>query len=113
MPFGFNVTYTLVIRNLGPATATGVVVTDPLPSGLVFVSANAPSQGTYNSASGIWTVGTLDNGAAATLQVTFQVATTGPIVNTAHASALEFDPVLLNNVATAVVGGGLSKRLFF
>jgi uncharacterized repeat protein (TIGR01451 family) len=115
--FGSNVTYTFTIRNLGPATATGVVVTDPFPPGLVFVSATAPSQGTYNSASGIWNVGTLDNGATATLQVTFQVATTGPIVNTAHASALEYDPVPLNSVATAAVVGLspaalISKRLF-
>src|SRR5262249_22587646 len=65
--FGMNVTYTFTIHNHGPSTATGVVVTDPFPPGLVFVSAAAPSQGTYHPAQGVWTVGTMANGAAATL----------------------------------------------
>jgi uncharacterized repeat protein (TIGR01451 family) len=114
---GTNVTYTFIIRNLGPSAATGVVVTDPFPAGLVFVSAAVPSQGTYDHVKGIWTVGTLPNGAAATLQVTVRVMAMGSIVNTAHASALEFDPLLANNVASAAVIGlnpatVISKRLF-
>jgi uncharacterized repeat protein (TIGR01451 family) len=115
--FGMNVTYTFTIHNLGPNTATGVVVSDPFPLGLVFVSAAAPSQGTYHPAQGIWTVGTLANGAVATLHVTFRVMTMGTIVNTAHVSAVEFDPNLSNNVASASVIGLnpapiISKRLF-
>ncbi len=42
----------------GPSTATGVTVADALPAGLQFVSAT-PSQGTYDSSTGIWTVGTV------------------------------------------------------
>ncbi len=114
---GMNVTYTYIIRNAGPDAATGVMVVDPLPPGLVFVSAATPSQGTYNSATGIWTVGMLANGASATLRVTARVMATGPIVNTARGSALEFDPILANNVASATVIGlnpapVISKRLF-
>jgi hypothetical protein len=57
------------------------------------------------------------NGAVATLHVTFQVMTTGDIVNTAYVSDLEFDPNLSNNVASAMVVGLnpawlISKRLF-
>jgi uncharacterized repeat protein (TIGR01451 family) len=115
--FGMNVTYTFVIRNLGPSTATGVKVSDPIPHGLVFVSAAPPSQGTYNPARSIWNVGTLANGAVATLHVTFRVMTMGNIVNTAHASALEFDPALSNNVSSVIVVGLnpatiISKRSF-
>jgi uncharacterized repeat protein (TIGR01451 family) len=114
---GTNVTYTFTIHNLGPNTAHGVVVSDNLPRGLVFVSAPKPSQGTYNPATGVWTVGTLASGASATLRVTFRVMTMGPIVNTARATELEFDPFLANNVARAVVVGLnpatiISKRLF-
>jgi uncharacterized repeat protein (TIGR01451 family) len=114
--FGANVTYTFVIHNLGPNTATGVTVTDPFPGGLVFVS-SAPSQGTYNPARGIWTVGTLASGASATLRVTVRVMAMGTIVNMARVSALEFDPVLANNVASATVVGlnpaaMISKRSF-
>ena len=43
---GDTVTYTLNLANLGPSSASGVQVTDLLPSGLTFVSA-MPSQGTY------------------------------------------------------------------
>jgi uncharacterized repeat protein (TIGR01451 family) len=114
--FGTNVTYTFTIHNLGPNTATGVTVTDPFPGGLVFVS-DTPSQGTYNPARGIWTVGTLASGASATLRVTVRVMAIGTIVNTARVRALEFDPVLANNVASATVIGlnpapMMSKRSF-
>jgi uncharacterized repeat protein (TIGR01451 family) len=115
--WGTNVTYTFTIHNLGPDTATGVVVTDPFPPGLVLVSAAAPSQGTYHPAQGTWAVGTMPNGGVAMLRVTFRVMTMGTIVNTAHVSAVEFDPDLSNNDASATVIGlnpapVISKRLF-
>jgi uncharacterized repeat protein (TIGR01451 family) len=115
--FGSKVTFTFVVRNLGPDTATGVVVRDPFPRGLVFVSAAVPSQGTYNPRTGVWTVGTLASGASATLRLTFRDMTMGPIVNTARASAQEFDPDLANNESSATVVGlnpaaVISKRLF-
>jgi len=115
--FGQNVTYTFTVRNLGPDSATGVVVKDPFPSGLVFVSAAMPSQGTYDPARHIWSVGTLADEASATLRVTCRVVAIGPIVNTARASSVQFDPALANNVASATVVGLnpaaiISKRLF-
>ena len=58
---GDNVTFTLTLANAGPNSATNVTVTDQLPAGLTFAS-NTPSQGTYSSATGIWTVGTIANG---------------------------------------------------
>lgn len=39
---GDTVTYTLLVENLGDDTATGVVVTDHLPSGVTFDSASPP-----------------------------------------------------------------------
>jgi uncharacterized repeat protein (TIGR01451 family) len=102
---GMNVTYTFVIHNLGPSPATGVIVSDPFPPGLVFVSAATPSQGTYNPATGIWSVGTLNNGAMATLSVTARVMVIAPIVNTATASAVELDPDLSNNFSSIAVTG--------
>ena len=41
---GVNVTYTLTVTNNGPQSATGVMLSDPLPAGMTFVSA-VPSQG--------------------------------------------------------------------
>ncbi len=46
-----DLTYTIVIRNLGPSMASGIVVTNPLPPGTVFVSATVPS-GTYTNSNG-------------------------------------------------------------
>ncbi|HXS45851.1 MAG TPA: DUF11 domain-containing protein, partial [Solirubrobacterales bacterium] len=38
---GSTLTYTILVQNLGPDTATGVTVTDQLPKGVDFVSATA------------------------------------------------------------------------
>jgi uncharacterized repeat protein (TIGR01451 family) len=60
--------YTITVKNNGPNTATGVQVTDLLPAGLTYKCYQA-TQGTYNSVTGIWNVGTLGNGACATLYI--------------------------------------------
>src|SRR5262249_5243146 len=70
---GDTITFTVRVTNAGPDAATGVQIADPLPAGLTFVSAT-PSQGTYNSANGAWTVGTLANAATATLAIRAVVA---------------------------------------
>ncbi|MEV4196338.1 DUF7507 domain-containing protein, partial [Streptomyces toxytricini] len=63
---GQTVTYRITVANTGPNDATGVTVTDQLPHSLLFLSADA-SAGTYDSGTGLWTVGDLANGATATL----------------------------------------------
>ncbi|MCD0466049.1 DUF11 domain-containing protein, partial [Flavobacterium sp. ENC] len=78
---GSNVIFTLTADNAGPNNAAGVEVTDVLPNGYTFVSAT-PSVGTFNSGTGLWTVGTLNNGANATLTVTATVNATGNYANT-------------------------------
>src|SRR5262245_49185588 len=83
---GTQVTYTVTATNNGPANATGVVVTDVLPNGLAFVSSTA-SQGTYASATGLWSVGTVANGATATLTITATVNRSQTIVNQATRTA--------------------------
>ncbi|NJD22136.1 MAG: choice-of-anchor A family protein [Melioribacter sp.] len=67
-----NVNFTIKVTNLGPDSSSGIVVTDLLPSGLNYVSSTA-SQGTYNSTTGIWNVGTLASGAFATLIIKVKV----------------------------------------
>src|SRR5262249_23368381 len=99
--FGATAVFTLVVRNNGPDAATRVAVTDPLPPGLVFVSA-APSQGTVSPGGDLWVVGGLAPGATAVLQVTAQVAAVGPISNTAFVRADQADPDLANNRDSAV-----------
>ena len=114
---GANVTYTVTATNNGPSNATGVAVTDPLPAGLTLVLAT-PSAGTiYNSVTGLWTIGSLANGASATLQITATVRTTNPITNTATKTAEDQpDPNGNNDASSAVVTGqaadlGLTKTV--
>jgi uncharacterized repeat protein (TIGR01451 family) len=81
---GDNVTFTIEVHNSGPDQATGVTVSDPLPAGTSFVSANE-SQGSYDPLTGIWTVGTLNVGQTATLTITVTVTSTAAeIINCAE-----------------------------
>ncbi|MBU7000319.1 MAG: DUF11 domain-containing protein [Theionarchaea archaeon] len=89
---GDTITFTITVYNDGPDTATNVLVEDVLPAGLSYVS-DTPSQGTYSNVTGIWTVGTIVNGASATLQITAQVTGTGTITNIAQVNASDcYDP---------------------
>lgn len=89
---GSNVTYTMTLNNNGPENAPGVQVTDLLPAGLTFVSAT-PSQGTYSSGTGLWDVGTVNNGASPTLQIVATVTGGGTITNTAQVTTSTYvDP---------------------
>jgi uncharacterized repeat protein (TIGR01451 family) len=119
---GQNVTFTVTVTNAGPDQATNVAVTDLLPSGLTFVS-STPSQGTYNNTTGIWAVGSINNGANATLQIVATVATAGAKTNSAQITASDqFDPDSTpgnsastedDQASTSVTPPGrFSKRLF-
>ena len=99
---GDLITFTLTLTNNGPNRATNAQVSDPLPPSLVVQTA-VPSQGTYDPVSGIWSVGTLANGATATLTITARVTTLAPEVNAAVASADQFDPDATNNSSSASV----------
>ncbi len=77
--------YTVTVTNNGSGAATGVRVRDRIPAGFTFDGYTA-SQGTYNSATGIWNVGTIDSGETAVLRlyVTPTDAVAGTtVVNTA------------------------------
>jgi uncharacterized repeat protein (TIGR01451 family) len=101
-PFvGDAVTYTITLSNNGPDAATNVLLSDVLPAGLTFQS-STPSQGTYDSSTGVWTVGTVTGGGSQTLLLVARVASPDPQTNTvtiAHAD--QFDPSTTNNVASA------------
>lgn len=97
---GVNLTFTITAKNLGVVAATGVVVTDILPSGYTYVS-NNPSVGAYNSSTGIWTVGNLAVNASATLNIVATVKISGNYANTASVTGDQQDSDLTNNSATA------------
>src|SRR5262249_25957344 len=77
---GDTITFTLTLTNNGPDVATGVPLLDALPSGLVFVAAT-PSLGSYNSLTGLWTVGTVAVQAALTLEIEARVESPSALTN--------------------------------
>jgi uncharacterized repeat protein (TIGR01451 family) len=85
-----SATFTIVVRNDGPSDATGVAVTDQLPDGVTFTSADA-SQGDYDAETGVWTIGDLPVDATATLDITVEVTGAGPITNVAEITATDQD----------------------
>jgi uncharacterized repeat protein (TIGR01451 family) len=89
---GSNVDFTLTVSNGGPDNATGLEVTDLLPTGYTYIS-DTPSVGTYNSGTGVWDVGNLANGANATLTITATVNAAGIYTNSAEVTAVnQTDP---------------------
>ena len=100
---GQQFVYTVTAHDNGPDGATGVRVTDVLPSGLLYVSSSA-SVGTYDPANGVWTIGGLADGASATLRVSVVAERLGTIVNTATKSAeTQTDPNMGNDVSSASI----------
>lgn len=102
---GDQVTFTLTATNGGPDKATNLVINDVLPAGLTFVSSN-PSQGSYNNSNGIWTVGTLENGSTATLELVATINQAGAgttITNTAIVASVDQTNDLSGDTASASV----------
>ena len=84
---GSSISYTLAVTNASGSTATGVTVLDTLPAGFSFTSATG--FGSYNSTTGVWTVGSVPPGATRTLTISGTVnATSGAtILNSAEITA--------------------------
>lgn len=104
---GDTVTFSITLTNNGTNTVTGITVTDLLPAGLTYLSHSAPAGTTYNSASGVWNVGTLafPGNTTLTLRTTVDAGTGGTVItNSASISAAgSFDPIAANNSASAAI----------
>lgn len=80
---GSTIIYTLTVKNDDGADATGVQVTDVLPTGVTYVSDNSSTTST-TYASDIWNIGNLEANQSISLIITATVAAGGTIVNTAE-----------------------------
>src|SRR5206468_154650 len=82
-----NITYTLKVQNNGLANATGVTITDPLPSSVQFVSASVGCS--FASGTVTCNIGNLAIGDMVTRTLTVKVIGAGPINNTATVTGNE------------------------
>ena len=101
---GAPVTFTLRVTNVGPQTANGIYLADPLPPGVQFLSATV-SQGAWFFTNGLFEVesGTLIPGGTSTATVTVTFTNGGLHINTASVSALGLDSNSEDNFASATV----------
>ncbi len=97
---GDTLVYTLAVTNNGPSTATNVIVTDPLPSDVTYLSVNT-NLGTCSEADGTVTclLGTMTNGGTATITILTLAGAPGTATNTATVSA---DPPAIGSSSTQV-----------
>ena len=86
---GASISYTLSVTNAAASalTAAGVTVQDMLPAGITFTAASG--FGSYNSTTGVWTVGSIPPGTTRTLTISGTVSATAgaTITNVAEVSA--------------------------
>jgi uncharacterized repeat protein (TIGR01451 family) len=103
---GTNLTYTLQVTNNGPAVATGVSVSDPLPTQVTYVSVST-TQGTCTQAAGTVSCNLNSISVGGLVVITINVTATtfsssSLATNTATVSSTSSDPNLTNNSSTAV-----------
>lgn len=84
---GSPVTYTITVTNRGPDTVTSLTLTDPLPAALQS-PAYAPSTGSYDSGTGLWTGLSLNvnNSVVLTISGTIDPFARGTLANTVTVS---------------------------
>jgi uncharacterized repeat protein (TIGR01451 family) len=98
---GSNVVVTLNVTNVGPGTASAVVVTNAMPPELQFVSATSTS-GSCTVSNGVvfCNIGDLALNQSASVTVTMRPVTFGTVTNVAGAWPISFDPQPTNNTST-------------
>lgn len=114
-PSNTNVTYTVIAANAGPSNAANVTLTETVPAGMTFVSANQTT-GPAFSCSGTGpiacTIASFASGASATFQFTFNVPlSTAPGTSTSNTVTIGSttpDSTPGNNTASVTTTVGVS-----
>ncbi len=94
---GANLTYTITYGNTGTASASNVVIRDPVPAGTTFVSATGG--GMLMGGTVVWNIGTVNAG------VTGQTLTFTVMVNTASGGTVENNNYTIEATGVAPIPG--------
>ncbi len=81
--------YTITATNNGEADLTGVTITDTIPAGMSFVSADSDGVASDAGDTVTWNIGGLAVGASAAVNVTLQGKAAGEVTNQASATSNE------------------------
>jgi len=103
VPVGSNLTYQIMVTNRGPFQATGVTLTNLIPTASSFIEVLA-SQGSCLEAGGLveCTLGTLAPQTAALIEITVQALALGTLTNEAEVVSVETDLNAADNLSTHV-----------
>jgi|GEM_PF-639447 len=101
-----TVNFTITVQNNGSEDATELDINETLPTGLTLVQAT-PTQGSYNQLTKLWSIGSLANGASASLVLETTVnsgLSQDSLINTAYVQGLnQFDPNTLNDTSSVTL----------
>ena len=98
---GSSFPYQVQVKNLGTSAASGVVLATTMPAALLYGSSSV-SQGNCNGAGILYCdLGSIANGATATLTVTATPSASGPVQVSATVDSQTYDPVASNNSVTS------------
>lgn len=101
---GSNLTCTVLITNLGPTAAVGVVLTNNLPPNTTFISAtSAVGSCVFSNNMIACSLGTLASAQRATVTIIYRPNLTNSITNTAGVVSAGLDPNLANNTVTTTI----------
>ncbi len=95
---GDDLTYTITVTNNGPSDATNIEVTDTLPAGVQFVSADSGCS--YNTGIVTCNAEGIANGSSVSFDIVINPVKPETITNVASVSASEYDDVSDNNSAS-------------
>lgn len=98
--FGEEVKWMISVKNNGPDNATGVILNDVLPDGLIFTGYES-SRGTYEDDA--WDIRSLNVGDVVYLNITTISNEMGKIVNDVNVKAAEYDWNMSNNYADDLI----------
>ena len=105
---GTNVKYTVAVTNNGTDSAKGAILTETLPEGAKFVSANiSPTKQSGNELT--FDLGDLPKGQISTVNITVTAPTNGDITSTSSITSKTYDPDISNDfdfASTTVTNDG-------
>jgi uncharacterized repeat protein (TIGR01451 family) len=100
---GSNITWTMVVTNNGPDTATGVTISDPMPTGNTYVSSSTTQGSCTGGAILSCSLGTIPAKGTVTITLVTTPTAVGTVTNTVTVVGNETETDTSNNTASASV----------